>query len=490
MLSTTVWNSTLLIVARMLGVAFTIMGARIMSQADFGFLLSFIAVVSLGSAVLSIGIPNTLTHLFSAIEPTKKHSHDDERLTVALVLLVVLSVFVIIVVGGIYTAGLVGAKIVWNDISLYALAIAIYSLMVARLCSGALRGVNRTVCATVVDAVGIKAAQVLSLVVLLFWQGVHAVVSSIILFYVLRGLLAVILFTRGFKGSKIFNKVSMPLRTADNLKYAGNTWAVTILQTLRNRGDVICVALLLSYDRVSVFTVGVTTASLILFVLRGLSPSIRPALTAMTAKGDLAGVQEIYIAATRNLIVVSIPVVLFVFFSSDVLINSLFGGGYSESNLIVKIVMACLLPMIITGPANTLLLARRQTSDIRNIELVSMMLFFLFCVPGAYFFDVYGVAGAYGLSFLVQSVMKFRRISDCISISRTFNAKILFFVIFNLLVVVLVNSALLSEVRGIYFLFFQGSVVAVAGATIAGLLGLFDYARVSYTLKSKLKAFA
>lgn len=133
-------------------------------------------------------------------------------------------------------------------------------------------------------------------------------------------------------------------------------------------------------------------------------PQIAPAASELAAKGEREKLNELFSDATKYLTLVSVPVFIFIFVFSDLIITTWVGPGYELSSNILRIMcVGQLINMTFSAPGNSIIpntgIPKYQMAEGLLNLCINIVLSFLLIK----FFGIYGAAIGNTVSIIISS---------------------------------------------------------------------------------------
>jgi len=400
-------NAMMVLLARIAGIIFTLLGTKILEQQELGNILIGMGILMLASTISSLGFPGSVPHFV-----TVRLLEDDKRalssmLYAAIVILLPISILVAFITY--YNAEIIAINF-YNEPSvtpvLIWMAWGVPFLVLSKVFTAALRGMNSTVHAAFIEGVLWRAVPLILLLsvaifgienYILIAQGVAitpVLMVAIGLFYLLP-LLRNISFV-----------CMPPLVDSELFSYTINSWITSLATLLRTRGDLILVGVFLSSAEVAVFAVGVTLVMIMQITNNIVSPAYRPMATRLIAEGNFETLIRYHKKIVRlNLLIVG-PISVFLLFFAKPFVTTLFGADYAESAMVLQIGLLGVLPRAFMGPVNPTLLALGVAGIIRRIDVATTLIFILLISIFAPYANLVGAALAFSVTGFFQHVWK------------------------------------------------------------------------------------
>lgn len=395
-------NAIMVLVARVTGILFTLLGARLLDQQGLGNILIGTGVLLLASTLAGLGFPGSVPH-FVTVCLVK----DDERALsslfhAAIVILVPVSVAIAYCISS-YAEFI--ATYLYSDPSITPIltwmAWGIPFLALSKIFTAALRGMNRTILAAFIDDVLWRALP-LTLLLVIAILGIKndmLIAQSVAMTPVLIAAIGLFYIAPMLRNISFFR---LPVVDRELLSYTINSWITSLATLLRSRGDLILLGIFLSSAEVAVYSVGATLVMILQINTNIVNPAYRPMATRLITEGKSGNLISYHKRIVRlNLVIVG-PISVFLLFFSEPFVTMLFGAKYASSATVLQIMLLGVVPRAFMGPVNPALLSLGLANVVRRIDVATTFWFIISLIVLTPLAGIVGAALAFGGTGIFQ----------------------------------------------------------------------------------------
>lgn len=185
---------------------------------------------------------------------------------------------------------------------------------------------------------------------------------------------------------------------------SANLWVASNMSLTTVWAGVLIAGAIVTAEELALMAAAQRTATLTSFVLMVVNIVVAPRYAQMWKNGDMAGIQRLAKWSTRGMIVMVTPVVLvMVLLPGQVM--SLFGEGYGEAGILLRIMAVGQFINVATGSVGYLLNMSGHEKDYRQITLFVGPLSIIFALVLVNVFGVIGGAVAVSLGVGLQNIL-------------------------------------------------------------------------------------
>jgi O-antigen/teichoic acid export membrane protein len=194
------------------------------------------------------------------------------------------------------------------------------------------------------------------------------------------------------------------IEVANISKSAKALWFVTIVTSLQQWGGQFIAGIYVESGDLAQFAVAQRTAMLISFILISTNMVVAPKFAGLYKTGDFKGLERVFRSSSRAVFCISAPLVfVVVVWAQEIL--SLFGPGFEQGEMLLRILALGQFVNAATGSVSYLLMMTGNERDSRNISFIAGPFAVLAAFVLTYYFGVVGTASSVALTVGMQNLL-------------------------------------------------------------------------------------